>query len=269
MENIRGKFLIVNGNTADASDYTQESSADLYYEVIRVIKGKYLFLDDHLNRLRFSCSKRFSDCPGTDTIKSQLIRLAEISGINDGNVKLLVYHLEGESNIVCYFVPHHYPEAEDYILGVKVLTFEFVRPDPNVKRWNERFRLRVNQFIKEENIYEALLINEEGKLTEGSRSNLFFIDDKNRVITTPNDQVLQGITQKYVFQICHELGLTVIEQAISLKNVSNMTGCFITGTSPKVLPVSRIDDVHFNSKNPVIQEIVNSFNQLIQESTDL
>lgn len=269
MENIRGKFLIVNGQTADASGYTPESSADLYYEVIRVIRGKYLFLNEHLNRLRSSCSIKFSDCPETDTITSQLIQLIKVSEINEGNVKLLVYHVEDESNIVCYFVPHHYPETVDYLRGVEVKTFEFVRPDPNVKQWIEHFRIRVNQFIKDENIYEALLINKEGMLTEGSRSNLFFIDNENRVITAPHDQVLQGITQKYVFQICKKLEITVLEQNISLENISKMTACFITGTSPKVLPVCRLDDFHFNPENHIIQEISNAYNLLIQESIDL
>ncbi len=269
MKNIRGKFLIVNGQTADASGYTPESSADLYYEVIRVINGKYLFLNEHLNRLRLSCSKRLTDCPGKDIISSHLNQLIEVSDIKEGNVKLLVYHINEKSNVVCYFVPHHYPKADDYQKGVAVKTFKFVRPDPNVKRWNEQFRIRVNQFIKDENIYEALLLNGEGMLTEGSRSNLFFIDDENRIITAPNDQVLQGITQKYVFQICKKLGVTVLEQNIRLETISKMTGCFITGTSPKVLPVSRLDDTYFDANNKVMQDIGSAYEQLIEESIRL
>ncbi len=269
MENIRGKFLIVNGQTTDASRYTPESSADLYYEVIRVINGKYLFLKEHLARLRSSCNKRYSDCPEVNTIISQLVQLIKVSEINEGNIKLLVYHLNEKSNVVCYFVPHHYPKDEDYLNGVEVKTFEFVRPDPNIKQWNEHFRIRVNQFIKDENVYEALLINEVGMLTEGSRSNLFFIDNKNRVITAPHNQVLQGITQKYVFQICKKIGIKVLEQDISLENISKMTGCFITGTSPKVLPVSRLDDIYFNANNKIIQDIKNAYEQLIEELNDL
>ncbi len=266
MKNIRGKTLIINGQTADASGYKPDPSADLYYEVIRVIDGKYLFLEDHLERLQRSCTNRISRHPDPSQIASQLKQLVDISSIREGNVKILLYEHSGQVNVSCFFTSHFYPLEDDYLQGVKVRSFGFERPDPNIKKWNEAFRKRVNQFIREENIYEAILVNEQGMLTEGSRSNLFFIDSQNRLITSPTAQVLPGISRKYVFQICHELGIPIVEQALDLKDISSMNACFISGTSPKVLPVQCLDSVSFNAQHKLIQHIMQAFNQLIEGS---
>lgn len=266
MENIRGNTLIINGQTADASGYAPDPSADLYYEVIRVIDGKYLFLEDHLERLQYSCKNRITGYPGNPYILSQLKQLIEISEIREGNVRLLLYSHSGRVNVSCFFTSHFYPLEEEYSHGVKVRSFGFVRPDPNIKRWNEAFRKRVNQFIRDEQIYEAILVNEEGMLTEGSRSNLFFLDKQNHLITAPTKQVLPGITRKYVFQICDDLGIPILEETVRLSDISTMSACFISGTSPKVLPIHQLDNTTYNVGHPLIQKIVRAFNELVQAS---
>ena len=266
MENIRANTLIINGKTADASGYTPEPSADLYYEVIRVIGGKYLFLEDHLQRLETSCNSHIPAVPERHSIEAQLRLLVNATEINTGNVKLIIYNVSGQTNMVSFFISHFYPADEDYQMGVCVKTFRFERPDPNIKRWNELFRIRVNQFIRDETIYEALLVNEQGILTEGSRSNLFFINGENSLLTAPLELVLPGITRKYVLQICDELGITVIEQAVSLVELNAMSGCFITGTSPKVLPVHQLNEIKYNAGHPLIQKIGATFNKLVHVS---
>ena len=266
MKNIRGNTLIINGQTADASGFTPDPSAVLFYEVIRVIDGQYLFMDDHLERLYSTCIGRIKEVPDESIIAQQLKQLVDISSIMNGNVKLMLYEASGMTKMLSYFTPHFYPENRDYKLGVHVKTFKFERPDPNIKRWNEAFRKRVNNFIKEEGIYEAILLNEEGQLTEGSRSNLFFIDNQNHLFTAPTEQVLPGITRKYVFQICDELGIPIIERAISLKDISAMSACFISGTSPKILPVRQLDNTSFSAEHELVKNLMLQFDQLISES---
>lgn len=263
MEHIWGEILIINGKTADVLGYAPDPSAVIFYEVIRVIGGKYLFLNDHLERLRVSCGDNISNYPGKSTLSSQLQTLIHSSSTKDGNVKIMVYDEARQCNVLCFFTSHFYPTTEDYKKGVAVKTFRFERPDPNIKQWNNTFRNRVNKFIRDENIYEAILLNEQGKLTEGSRSNLFFIDKNERVITSPSSQVLPGITRKYVIQICAELHISIEERAIDLQEVTSMKACFISGTSPKVLPVQKLDAISFNAGNQLVGKILQSFNQLL------
>jgi len=263
MEKIRGNTIILDGNPAAISDYVPDAAAGMYYEVIRLIDGNLLFADDHMDRLRSSCRQAAAVCPDQETLFEHLLLLLQHSSIRSGNIKLVLFKRMEKIHIACFFIPHFYPADQDYLDGVITKTYAFERPDPTIKRWNEDFRHNVNQFIREEQIYEAILMNEQGTLTEGSRSNLFFIDAKSRIFTTPAHKILPGITRKYVLQICREQQYEVIEEAITLEAAVHMENCFISGTSPKVLPVCRLDDLQFATDSRVIRAIMEAYDRLI------
>lgn len=263
METIRGNTIILDGAPAAVSGYLPDAAAGMYYEVIRVIDGKPLFAHDHLERLRSSCKQAAAVCPDRQTLLEHLDLLLQQSSIRNGNIKLVLFKRLEKIHIACFFIPHFYPSDQDYRDGVHTKTYAFERPDPTIKRWNEDFRHNVNQFIREEYIYEAILLNGQGQLTEGSRSNLFFIDTQGRIFTAPAHMILPGITRKYVLQICREQGFEVIEQALTLKAAFNMESCFISGTSPKILPVRALDDITFITGSPVIKTIMHAYDRLV------
>jgi branched-chain amino acid aminotransferase len=263
METIIGNTIILNGAPAAASDYLPDVAAGMYYEVIRLINGRLLFADDHLERLRSSCSQAAAVCPDHQTLMEHLHLLLQHAAIRNGNIKLVLFKRLEKIHIACFFIPHFYPSDQDYLDGVVTKTYAFERPDPTIKRWNEDFRHNVNRFIREEHIYEAILLNGQGQVTEGSRSNLFFIDAKGRIFTAPSQVILPGITRKYVLQICREHGFEVIEQALSLQAAFNMESCFISGTSPKVLPVRALDDTGFITGSPLLKTIMNAYDRLV------
>jgi branched-chain amino acid aminotransferase len=263
MENIRGNTIILDGIPAAESDYVPDTAAGMYYEVMRLIDGKLLFADDHLERLRSSCKQAAAACPDHQTLLEHLHLLLQHASFRNGNIKLVLFERLEKIHIACFFIPHFYPSDQDYVSGVRTKTYAFERPDPTIKRWNEDFRHNVSQFIREEKIYEAILLNGQGALTEGSRSNLFFIDAKARIFTAPGDMILPGITRKYVLQICREHQFEVIEQTVTLEAAAMMESCFISGTSPKVLPVSQLNDLKFSTGSRVIRTIMKAFDQLI------
>lgn len=266
MEKIRGDQIILNGNPARPSEYLPDPSAGMLYEVIRRLDGRLLFAEDHLNRLHFSCTRSGATCPAKQRLYQHLELLTDLVPLPDGNIKLVIFSRLGAPQIACFFVPHFYPAEEDYRTGVKTKSYLFQRPDPTIKRWNEDFRHNVNHFIREEGIYEAILINQEGLLTEGSRSNLFFIDTHQQVITSPDHLILPGITRKYVLEICHQHRINIIEKALHIDEAKMMSSCFLSGTSPKVLPVSQLDNNEFQPGNEVTRKIMAGFDELLQES---
>lgn len=265
MEHIRGNTIILDGTPAAVSDYVPDAAAGMYYEVIRLIDGKLLFADDHLERLRSSCRQAAAVCPDHNKLLEHLRILLQHESIRNGNIKLVLFKRLEKIHIACFFIPHFYPTEIEYRTGVRTKTYAFERPDPTIKRWNEDFRHNVNQFIRDEKIYEAILLNSQGRLTEGSRSNLFFIDAKARIYTAPAHMILPGITRKYVLHTCRENGFEVIEQAMALEAAANMESCFISGTSPKVLPVREMNDLKFSPDSPVIKTIMQAYDRLISQ----
>jgi len=264
---ILGKTYVVNGISMDVSEFIPDMSADIYYEVVRLMGGKVLFLEDHLNRLRDSISGTGLPFPGSGEIIESLSVLISNNDFKIGNIRICLQAIEeNQSQLLCYFVPYVYPESSVYLTGVQLVTYPHIRPNPGIKKWDNHFRVSVNQYIRDFGVYEALLLNDHKQITEGSRSNLFFIDQNQRLITPPEIDILPGITRKYVFRICRQKGLNVIERSVMLNELDQMESCFITGTSPKILPVCQVDGIQFKVDHPLLRMLMKELDTIINQN---
>mgnify|MGYP000994263124 CR=1 FL=1 len=116
---ILGKTYVVNGISTDVSEFIPDMSADIYYEVVRLIDGKVLFLEDHLNRLRDSISRTGLQFPGSREIIKSLSLLLSNNDFKIGNIRICLQKgEETQSRLLCYFVPYVYPESCVYLSGL-------------------------------------------------------------------------------------------------------------------------------------------------------
>ncbi len=89
---------------------------------------------------------------------------------------------------------------------------------------------------------EALVLNQEGHLTEGSAMNIFMLRDGILVTPPITDNILEGITRRSVIELArNELGLTVVERPIDRSEVYICEELFLTGTAAQVTVVTRVD----------------------------
>ena len=263
---ILGNTYVINGALADVSGFDPDMSADIYYEVVRLMDGKVLFFQDHIDRLQHSLSGSGLQFPGSEEILNSLSLLEQGNDFTVGNIRICIQRTgESASRFLCYFVPYIYPEACMYMSGVQLVTFPHSRPNPGIKKWDDRFRVSVNQYIRDHGVYEALLLNEQQQITEGSRSNVFFLDEDMQIITPPEKDVLPGITRKYVMEICKKNALRVMERPVPKNELSQLVSCFISGTSPKVLPVWQIDGYQFRADHPLLRIIMDEFEAITGE----
>ncbi|KAB3526628.1 aminotransferase class IV [Alkaliphilus serpentinus] len=263
------KFFISNGQLKNLEDF-DESLIDIYpsvYEVIRVLSGVPLFVEEHIDRLQNSLRLlnnhyEINACKLLEDIN----RLIENNGFPDENIKIIINQLnKSKPDTYIFFIPSSYPSQKEYNFGVATILFPAERHNPNAKVVAKEQRELISLTLKEKGAYEALLVNNEGYITEGSRSNVFFVKDEI-VYTPPADQVLEGITRKRVITLCKDLGIVIIEKSFSSNTVHKMDAVFMTGTSPKVLPITVIDDRIFDSpKNPIVLKIMKAYNNLIDE----
>jgi branched-chain amino acid aminotransferase len=264
---ILGRKYMINGQPADLSAFSPDMSADLYYEVLRLIDGKFLFLNDHLERFRNSLSGSGFDYPGDPVIRENLRLLQEHNDFSVGNIRICLQKTGGaEPDLLCYFVPYVYPEASTYLSGIRMVSYSYERSNPGIKKWDNYFRMSVQDHIRTHGVYEAALVNNRNEITEGSRSNIFFIEPLDRLVTPPLKDILPGITRKYVLQICLEEGIEVIERTVRMSELDALTSCFISGTSPKVLPVRKLDGFRFRVDHPLTQRIMARFESLLQNN---
>lgn len=246
------------------------------YEVIRVSEGIPIFLAEHLDRLYNSAKiMKYSLTITRNEIIDGIILLIKENKINNGNLKLVInYNPEGENiynddlneRFLVYFVKHSYPSKQQYSEGVKTITYHGERSNPNAKVINNAFRANVNLKIKSKNVYEAILVDDDGYITEGSKSNIFMVKGTT-VVTSRVINVLPGITRQFIIKTCEKLNIKFIEKDVFEKDLKSYTGLFISGTSPKVLPIDSVDEFSFNSsRNSIIKAIMLGFDDELKEN---
>ena len=89
---------------------------------------------------------------------------------------------------------------------------------------------------------EAILLDIDGKLAEGSGENLFVVRDGKVVTNKATDSILMGITRDAAIEIACELGYTVETKSLELDDLLNADEAFFTGTAAEITPIREVDD---------------------------
>ncbi len=105
-------------------------------------------------------------------------------------------------------------------------------------------------------------MNREGRITEGSRSNVFFVKD-GCFVTAPAEEVLPGITRQKVIELLAGSGYALKEHSLSAAELPQVQAAFLTGTSPKILPIRSIGDLTLPVDNAGVAYLQNEYNKLI------
>jgi len=265
LDKLFGNYFIKNKNILEKENFSYTLSPSNVYEVIRVIDKTPLFLEEHLERLNESLALSGIPSPKSEEeIKNLMIKLIKKNQIKNGNIKLLI-NQDKATDLYLYFIPHSYPEMKLYRDGIAVASISIERKNPNAKVIDEDYKKTVTSFISDKNIYEALLVNREGFFTEGSKSNVFFVMD-GVLITPPLKDVLGGVTRKRILALAKENNVKTLEKSIRPEDVKNLEGAFISGTSPKILPISSIDGVKLKSTECVIiKSLISLYEEKIKD----
>jgi len=263
-----GRYYFLDGNILPVEREEEMASGEVsFYEVIRTKGGVPLFFDDHMKRLKDGISTRYDLKDDiSELITEGLDALVRQETFAEINVRITVSFIGQEHSVHICYISSSYPNDETVRDGVSLIFYRAERFDPAVKLLNNRLRLSVNEALLKKKAYEALLVNNDGIITEGSRSNVFFVNAKGILYTAPDSMVLSGITRKYVIEICRKEGIKVIFEAVRVSEMHDFISAFITGTSPMVLPVKCIDNHIFRTDNDIIKRLIFLYRQLADDS---
>lgn len=236
------------------------------YEVIKIIDGIPLFFEAHMDRLKHSAELAAGRIEKDDSeIWDEIHTLVGKNRKDHINVKLICCREKERELFLTYFIRSEYPGPDVYAKGIRTVLYGGEREMPNIKTLRDSFRTRVEGIREKTGAYEALLTDQNGYITEGSRSNIFFLK-KEEIFTPPAGTVLLGVTRQHVVKICKSLGFNFTEHPLHTSELGEIDGAFITGTTVDVLPVSHVDDISLSSvSHPLIQKIVEAFAKEIRE----
>ncbi|MFI5270917.1 MAG: aminotransferase class IV [Candidatus Saccharimonadales bacterium] len=234
------------------------------YETIRVVNKKALFLTEHVERLIQSAkiiglSHQFSE----EFVENAVISLIDKIEAPSINCKLL---LIGGDSPDLYINCHnpHFPDRKLYASGVSCITRKFERVYPQAKSLNMQQSYIAFSEAKKAGAFEALLVNSEDEITEGTRSNVFGIKD-NTLYSPPSSQVLLGVTRKHVIEIGKSMGLGYEERPFPLDAISDFENIFITSTSFKIMPIRSIDSyIYERPISETLKDISKKYDEYIK-----
>ena len=257
MNECYGTKFILNGElqSEDLFDNSLVYDGDSVYEVIRMTKGSPVFFYDHMERLASSVKiQRKKMLADAAALKKAIITLTKSNRKKEINLKIVFNYNKGSENYLVYFIEPIYPSEDQYKKGVKGILFYAERKNPESKVINHKLRSSIYHKLILDGGYEALLVNEKGFITEGSRSNIFFLKN-DTLVTAPDNMILNGITRKHILDICRENNIEVKFDCVKADRITSYNAVFMTGTSPMVLPFCCIDDKIFNVRLPLIGKL--------------
>jgi len=102
---------------------------------------------------------------------------------------------------------------------------------------------------------EAILLNENGTVAEGSGENIFIV--KNGVLSTPplSDGCLEGLTRDSIIQIARDLGYKVKERSLARTELYTADEVFFTGTAAELTPINAVDNRVIGPPGPITLEL--------------
>jgi branched-chain amino acid aminotransferase len=271
MDECNGKKFILNGvlENAEIFDNSLIYEGDSIYEVLRMMRGNPIFFPDHMERLEMSVKlqkkETLADIP---SLRKAIITLARSDKRHESNLKIVFNYNNGKDNWLVYYLEPCYPTEIQYRNGVKGILFFAERKDPESKVINHKLRSSIYHKLILEGAYEAILVNEKNLITEGSRSNIFFLKGES-LITAPDNVILNGITRKHIFQICSAHNIDVELSSVNADQIGDYNGVFMTGTSPMVLPFYCIGDKYFNVRLPLVERLRKLYIEKAEASTGL
>jgi branched-chain amino acid aminotransferase len=114
---------------------------------------------------------------------------------------------------------------------------------------------------------EAIVLNQDGHLSEGSAENLFMVRDGKLVTPPVTDNILEGITRRSVIELAEqELGLEVVERSIDRTEVFICEEFFMTGTAAQVTAITKVDhrEVGDGEMGPIASQLRELYDDVVR-----
>jgi branched-chain amino acid aminotransferase len=242
------------------------------YETIRAVRGTAVFLEEHAERLMQSAKIIDLAHPfSKDEVTRWVNELLKVLGPEAVcNIKILLIGAPEASGAMLSILPlaPFFPDKKHFKTGASAITFSSERLFPQAKTLNMFGSYYAYRLAKRKGCYDALLLNHKGEVTEGTRTNVFGIKDRV-IFSPPKKDILEGVTRMHVLQVAKEAGYELREEPLPLPKLLGLDGVFLTSTSTKILPLTRIDDHQFASVPEPLLELIKLFDAFLQTAREV
>lgn len=253
---------------------------DGIFETILVRNRKCFRLDKHLQRLQTSADFTRIPLPPIEETRTGCYKVIEANSFSEGVLRITVSRgtaprqagIPKDCHPTIVITPHPVPEerrkrAQE---GFRAITSNFRVPAcdklAQQKSTSRLLYALASDEASSQSADEAILMNTEGQLTEGSASNLFWVEDQT-VCTTPTSiGALPGITRDTILEICRGAGISTEEKPVTPEEIFQAAGAFFTFTSLGVVELLWYDN-HGLSRTPIVAQLREEYWKLVEKET--
>jgi branched-chain amino acid aminotransferase len=138
--------------------------------------------------------------------------------------------------------------------------------DPAIKSLNYLNNILARIEANAAGMDEALMLNLDGNVSEGSVDNIFIVEDGCLKTPPISDGLLVGITREVIIDIATQLGIHCEQNSLKLEDLYRADECFLTGTGAELIAVNQIGEhIYSTPKNPMLPILRNAFQQRIKQ----
>jgi len=226
------------------------------FDALRTYNQRPFHLDQHLNRLYRSAELIELQIPWSrQQIRDIVHELISRNTYKNASIRLLVTGGETEDSILpvgkptlaVLITPLGERDMQRFARGYKVITTSLQRVAPQAKTTSYLAAIRALKDASRRGADDALFVNEQGHVLEGTRSNFFVF--RGNTLVTPRAEILMGITRNVVLELAQGR-FPIEERPILLEELPQVDEAFMTGSSREIMPVVQIDDLVIGNGRP-------------------
>ena len=248
---VNGRYLPHKNASVHIEDRGYQFG-DGVYEVVLVLNKNLIDFECHYTRLKRSLSEISLDLPISETVIKQIFkRLVRSNHITHGLIYLQV--TRGVADRAHQF-PTNVPPAL-VVTAKPTLITKTVEGKKAIttadQRWDRRdiktIQLLPNCIAKQEAIkhdaYEAIMVMQDGTITEGASSNLWMVDKDNQLVTRQaSNAILNGITKLSLTNIASIRQYKIVERSFTVEEAREAKELFVTSATAIVTPIVQLND---------------------------
>tara|TARA_Y100000590_G_C15689917_1_gene1003036 strand:- start:610 stop:1527 length:918 start_codon:yes stop_codon:yes gene_type:complete len=246
---------------------------DMCYDALQVYQGKFFRMDDHLDRFANSISKRqfnnldkgrddfkkiLMNCAARTCIENLMVSIVVTRGIPESGLKDL---RSCKNRLMVWAIPYYSVVTDEEMKnGCEIIIANTIRipsasVDPKIKNYSRLDFVRSTLEAYESDSKHALLLDDNGNVTEGRGWNIFSFNEGK--LFSPIEGVLEGITRKTVLELAEKLNIEASLTYLSREALESSTEVFLTSSAGGIIPVKSINgkNIGDGSPGPVTQHI--------------
>ena len=222
------------------------------FDYLRVSNNKPLFIEAHLDRLFNSAEiMRLSITLSKEELKKIVADLIEKNNIPFSGIRLIIAGGDApdgytitKPHLIIIQQPLDAPPAQMATKGIQLVSHFYQRQLSEVKTTDYLMAIHLQPWMKSQGGDDILYYNND-TVSECPRSNIFMVSQDNTIVT-PARNMLKGITRKNIIAVAEAHHLKLEQRDISLSEMKKAKEVFITSSTKRIIPVSRLDEQKFN-----------------------